>query len=243
MNWEKIIIAVVSAAFAAILYILLPIESNKYRLRLEKEVSYSNMFAVLHSDLDGDGDAEFIRCKKQNPVPAILTQSSDYRDVRQWNLNGEWLEYSEVKITDLDHDGVSEIIGNTSAPRNVKDPLAPYSDSCAWFMIYDQDLCFKLPPLPYFGAPSYFYVMPLKAGNRQLLLSLHFTRTRSGTKNLLELWGWKNDSLTLVRSREFAFDEQMELVSVDPMQNGNFYLAVKDQIIGFNLKLEENDQM
>jgi len=349
MKWEKIIIAAISAAFAVILYILLPIESSKYRLRLEKVVNYGTMFTVLYSDLDGDGDAEFIRCKKGIPVPAIVTQESDYQDVRQWNLNGEWVERSEVKITDLDDDGYKEIIGftyhrdsvwihiiealqeggiilhkaidkvqeyndhqdwqitlttgslvgdgaekciisirsgytlqprglyicdpnsgdirqqesivwnaisdpllvdidqdgcreitgNSWAPRNVKDSLAPYPDSCAWFMVYDKDLRFKFLPRPYAGAPSYFRVLPLKIENKQYLLSLHFTSTNEDSRNLLELWEWKMDSLTLVRSRVFAFKEKMEFVSVDSRMNGCFYVADGDKLIKLNHLLKE----
>ncbi len=37
MKWEKIVIALVSAAFAVILYVLLPIESSKYRLSMEEQ--------------------------------------------------------------------------------------------------------------------------------------------------------------------------------------------------------------
>ena len=350
MKWEKIIIAAVSAVFAGILYFLLPIESNKYRLKVEDELSFGSLFSVLHTDLDGDGSAEYVRCKKGIPVPAIVVEKAHYQVVGQWNLNGEWVQWSEPQVTDFDHDGIREIVGftyhndsvwihviealqedgtlvhqaidhvqlfngnqdwrvnmsvledpegkgsdkfvisirsgftlqprrlyifdpengdiknqdqpiwnminkpvlvdldqdgsyeitgNTSAPGNVKDPSAPYSDSCAWFMIFNQDLQFKCPPIPYQGTPSYFRVLPLKEKERQLLLSLHFTKTPSGTRNLFELWAWRNDSLQIVRSRTIISDERMELVSADPMQNGSFYVSCMDELIKYNHLLEE----
>lgn len=110
MNWEKIIIAIVSAVFAAILFILLPIESNKYWLKLVKEDSYGALVNLLYEDMDGDLEEELIRCKKSVPVPAIVVQKHDYQAIDQWNLNGEWVLGSEISFSDFDHDGYKEIV-------------------------------------------------------------------------------------------------------------------------------------
>lgn len=110
MKWEKIIIAIVSAAFAVILFILLPVESNKYRLKVVKEDSYRNLVNLLYADMDGDLEEELIRCKKNFPVPAIVVQKLNYQALEQWNLNGEWVLESGISFSDFDHDGYKEIV-------------------------------------------------------------------------------------------------------------------------------------
>ena len=113
MNWEKIIIAFVSAAFAVILFILLPIESSKYRFKLEGEDSRFRLLSYSYTDLDGDGESEKVRYKKFSPVPAITVERANGEIVNQWNLNGEWLDLTRPEFSDYDHDGFSEIVAFT----------------------------------------------------------------------------------------------------------------------------------
>lgn len=53
------------------------------------------------------------RCKSGLPSAAIVVQKAEYDQVRPFNLFGNWVERSEISITDLDHDGYKEIIGFT----------------------------------------------------------------------------------------------------------------------------------
>lgn len=110
MKWEKIIIAFVSAAFAVILYILLPIESSKYRLKLVGDEANFKLAARALQDMDGDGESEIIRYKNGNPVPAITIERANGEIVNQWNLNGDWLETTKGIFADTDHDGFTEIV-------------------------------------------------------------------------------------------------------------------------------------
>ena len=100
MRWEKITIAVLSMFFAIILFLLLPIETNKYRLSIEEKESFNKVIAILHADLNGDRSTEMVRCKKDNPVPAIVVHKEDGEVIDQWNLNGKWVERSGIHITD-----------------------------------------------------------------------------------------------------------------------------------------------
>ena len=113
MRWEKIIIAILSISFAIILYLLLPIETHKYRLSIEEKESFNKVIAILHADLNGDRSTEMVRCKKDNPVPAIVVHKEDGEVIDQWNLNGKWVERSGIHITDYDNDGFKEIVGFT----------------------------------------------------------------------------------------------------------------------------------
>ena len=51
MKWEKLLIALVSAGFAVILDILLPIESEKYTMKLVKKEPLPNVVNLLYADL------------------------------------------------------------------------------------------------------------------------------------------------------------------------------------------------
>ncbi len=110
MKWEKILIALVSAVFAVILYILLPIESNKYRLKLVGDKVNFKLVARAFQDMDGDGESEIIRYKNGNPVPAITLERANGEIVNQWNLNGDWIESTKGLFADTDHDGFTEIV-------------------------------------------------------------------------------------------------------------------------------------
>ena len=350
MRWEKITIVVLSLLFAIILYMLLPIETHKYRLGIEKEETYNKVIAILHTDLDGDQSTEMVRCKNDNPVPAIVIHKEDGEVIDQWNLNGEWVEKSGIHITDFDHDGFKEIVGFTcfndsiwihvieplqaggtflhlpvdkvelynssqdwsvhfadpadldgdnrddfcfsilagftiqprrlfvynlfdkelisqkdkpgnnisdlilvdidndgspeitgrvSATDNVKEDPLIFSDSCSWFMIYDRNLKFKTQPLSYKGSPSYLNVMPLKSGQRTMLLTAYSTRSNGNTVNQLQLWEWLGDSLQLLNTRTLDQRGEIGLLTVDEANNGSFYLSDQHEIIRLNEQLEE----
>ena len=127
MRWEKITIAVLSILFALILYLLLPIETHKYSLRIEAEETFNKVIAILYADLDGDRSIEMVRCKNDKPVPSIVVHNENGEVIEHWNLNGDWVERSGVYITDFDHDGFKEIVGftwfNDSIWLHVIEPL------------------------------------------------------------------------------------------------------------------------
>ena len=92
MRWEKITIAVLSILFALIIYLLLPIETHKYSLRIEAEETFNKVIAILYADLDGDRSIEMVRCKNDKPVPSIVVHKEDGEVIEHWNLNGDWME-------------------------------------------------------------------------------------------------------------------------------------------------------
>ncbi len=113
--------------FAILLFLLLPIETSKYRLSIEEKESFNKVIAILHADLNGDRSTEMVRCKKDNPVPAIVVHMEDGEVIDQWSLNGKWVERSGIHITDYDNDGFKEIVGftffNDSIWLHVIEPL------------------------------------------------------------------------------------------------------------------------
>lgn len=354
MNWEKIVIALVSAAFAVILYILLPIESGKYRLKIVGEEANFKLVSRAYHDMDGDGKSEIVRFKTGVPVPAITLEGSNGEILGQWNLHGDWLEstkgqfadldrdgYAElVTLTyfqdsiwlhvieplqeggtflqipvdgvelyndhqdwlinfgtpcdinadgmdeiyftiragftlqprklyvfdgkqkelmvqeaalgnniawpvclDIDQDGVMEITGKVSAPGNLSDQDVLYSDSCAWLMIYDQDLQFKVEPVSYPGSPSYLYVLALKKGSRQLLVSCHHSKTKTEIINHMEVREWLNGSLQIMASRDLQSETQILMLSVDPNEDGVFVVVDGTQLIWLDEALREKDRL
>lgn len=113
MKWEKILIALVSAVFAVILYLLLPIDSQKYRLCLLSEEAFTGLENMQYMDLDGDGSTELVRWKKRKPVPAIVVQQNNFSVLDQWNLNGEWISETKSFTSDYDQDGFREVVSFT----------------------------------------------------------------------------------------------------------------------------------
>jgi hypothetical protein len=146
-------------------------------------------------------------------------------------------------LLDLDGDGSPEITGNNSAPGNIINKDVYLHDSCAWLLVYDKNLEFKIPPVQYQGKPSYVRVLPVKKGERQLLVSIHFTRTENAIINHLQLWEWKENSLQMIRSRYLEQKDQVQLLCEDSRGNGSFYLSNGSSILKFNDELEEVDQI
>jgi two-component sensor histidine kinase len=291
-----------------------------------------------------------VRCKKDNPVPAIVVHREDGEVIGQWNLKGEWVERSKIHITDFDYDGFKEVVGftwfndsiwlhlieplqaggtilhlpveraelyngtqdwsvhfadpadltgdnrdeycfsilagftiqprrlfvynvykeeliaqeekqgvNISSPvlvdmdddgypeitgriaatGNVKDSLLSYSDSCSWLMIYDRNLLFKAPPLPYSGSPSYLNVMALKTEQQTSLVTAYFNRSKGETVNQVQQWELVDGSLNMVNSRKMDGQGEVRLLTADQSENGTFYMANEHEIIHLNHRLEE----
>lgn len=350
MNWEKILIVLVSAVFAVILYLLLPINSQKYKLGLIKEVAFPGLRSMEHVDLDGDGETEIVRWKKKSPVPAIVVQKNEFVIVDQWNLKGEWLKRAEsftsdydrdgfrevVSFTyfndsiwlhvieplqeggakiqmaidrvekfngnddwhvsaaspadingdgfedyiislragfsleprklyifdpshnslkvmekevgsnihfpvllDLDDDGLPEITGFTSATGNMIENNVAIHDSVAWLLIYDHQLGFKSPPVSYPGRPAYVRILPVKKGDRQLLVSAHYNRKEDGNSNLLQVWEWIEGSLQMIRQANIALNAQIQLLDENESGDGSFYLLEGQDIVCRDIQLQE----
>lgn len=127
MRWEKITIAALSLLFAIILYLLLPIETHKYKLDMVEKESFNKVRAIFYADLDGDRSAEMVRCKNDSPVPSIVIEREGGGVIGQWNLNGAWVNKSRIFTPDFDHDGFKEIVGftyyNDSIWLHVFEPL------------------------------------------------------------------------------------------------------------------------
>ena len=354
MKWEKVIIALVSAAFAVILFILLPVESSKYRLKLEGEDSRFTLQSYSYSDLDGDGESEKVRFKKRSPVPAITVEKANGEIVNQWNLNGEWLDLTKPEFSDYDHDGFREIVaftyhqdsiwlhileplqpegtvlhlplarvelynsqqdwrvyfgrpedfngdqndeyyfsiragftlqprnlylfdvknkelqthealvgnniswpfafdidqdgipeisGKMGAPANLEGKDAYISDTCSWLLIYDRKLQFKVDPIAYQGSPSYLYVLPMKKGEHQFLVSSFHAKENGEIINKIEVREWVRDSLQLISQKSFSSDSQIQLISIDQQNDGEFFIIDGNFVFRLNHLLEEKHRM
>ena len=66
-------------------------------------------------------------------------------------------------MADADNDRRPEIFGEMSASGNYRTNVA-YSDSSTWFMIFDDRLSFKFPPVEFKGFANGLFTYPYRDG-------------------------------------------------------------------------------
>ncbi len=144
---------------------------------------------------------------------------------------------------DIQGDGISEITGNSFAPWNYGGKTVDYPDSCAWLMCYDQQLELIHSPVSVCGNPAYVSVLPIRGEARPYLVTLFYSRTSSGTENVLTTWEWKGDSLHRVGRRVYDTGARFRLLLEAPDQPDQFYLTDSRQIMRMNRDLEAVEQV
>ena len=85
MRWEKIILAALSGFFALLLYLLLPIETHKYRLDIEEKKVFNKVRAIFYADLDGDQSAEMVQIAAQESGWTTISMKNDWLAVFKHN--------------------------------------------------------------------------------------------------------------------------------------------------------------
>ena len=144
---------------------------------------------------------------------------------------------------DLDGDGAMEISGMVSSTGNFEGKDAYLSDTCAWLMVYDQDLKFKGAPVPFPGRSSYLHTLAVKKGGGDLLVSIHHRKTKNQIINRIEVREWRNDSLQVVAGRDFQSEYHIQLLCADNQSEGKFILADGGHLVWLDEFLNETKRL
>ncbi|MBN2275697.1 MAG: histidine kinase [Bacteroidales bacterium] len=117
------------------------------------------------------------------------------------------------EITDINHDGFSEILLQTGTAENYKDTNAiPFHDHTPWLMALDHNLKFFTPPRPFHEKPATFSLFTLQNKDTLLLAGyLQCYGTYSPFSSLLLFDSCFNISKTLnIANTRFSFIQHHE---------------------------------
>ncbi|MGW8314359.1 MAG: sensor histidine kinase [Bacteroidales bacterium] len=99
------------------------------------------------SDMDGDGSAEYVcAINGGHSLQPRRVYSINFRTGKITRSPLSGAAVIGVRLVDLNGDGWTEVLLNTSAPENFKSHI-PYRDSINWLMILDHSLDFFVPPV------------------------------------------------------------------------------------------------
>jgi hypothetical protein len=106
------------------------------------------LYAAKPADLNHDGTEEvafsFSSGAARQPRKIY---AYDIRADRFWSSPYGGSNLSSISTTDIDQDGKLEIIGTCTAPNNYIDEEIPLQDNCSWFIVLDEQLNYKVPPV------------------------------------------------------------------------------------------------
>jgi len=142
------------------------------------------------------------------------------------------------EIFDVDGDSRPEIFGISSASGNYSRD-AEYSDSSAWFMVFDDHLNFKFPPIGFSGFGNSIETKSYKSLNeRRFLLSYWAGGTDTSVMDSHILIYDTNGNL--LRSRltsEYGFNSVIKPIVIDDMKSDRIFL-LGDRLLEINDDLE-----
>ncbi len=101
----------ISAFFGFLIYILLPINKDKYKTDIINHNASEETYAYFPVDLDGRNGAEIVSFLTSCGYSSMLFWSESGKVLGQVNYKGEWIERAEKSVYDLDRDGNLEVMG------------------------------------------------------------------------------------------------------------------------------------
>jgi sensor histidine kinase YesM len=144
--------------------------------------------------------------------------------------------YPEMK--DVDGDERPEIYGLSSASGNYRRNV-PYSDSSAWFMVFDDHLDFKFPPVEF---PGFGNSIETRSYRRDSVKEYILSYWRGGTDTSLTdsqilIYSAKGEMLRKRLSSDFGFSSVIMPRVIENVKNDRIYL-LSNKILQVNEKLE-----
>lgn len=141
--------------------------------RFTPDINFSFHCEGFH-DLDRDGVPEML-------VAVAGARSLQPRQLFAFNFPSDSFSSSpsfgnmigNLRVMDLDRDGVPEILGNSSASGNIHDSLGiPYDDYHAWLMVLTDQLVPKFEPAGFRGFRNELKVIPFESSGGVTIAAL-----------------------------------------------------------------------
>ena len=107
---------------------------------------------------------------------------------------------SDLRMNDLDKDGLEEILIDTYASDNYNEDSVPYHDSGSWLMIFDRNLNFFMPPKQFPGRTGGVHTCILKGKSRNYILAEAYYYPNNSPLKSLSLFDIQGN---LINSRIF----------------------------------------
>jgi two-component sensor histidine kinase len=116
------------------------------------------------------------------------------------------------KMEDVDNDRRPEIYGVMSASGNYRRNV-PYSDSSTWFMVFDDRLIFKFPPIEFRGFANALLTIPYKNGKFRGYILSHLANGTDTTvlKGGVMLYSREGQLIKYRRYKEFVNSASPEI--------------------------------
>ena len=95
---------------------------------------------------------------------------------------------SEITFDNIDHDNMDEILVCTSSSSNFNELPVPYSDTCDWVMVFDNDLDFYFEPIALYGKYGGAKNYTLYQNGDAFIFTHHANFTAHGKVNKLHLF-------------------------------------------------------
>jgi two-component sensor histidine kinase len=141
-------------------------------------------------------------------------------------------------MTDADGDLRPEVFGEMSASGNYPSSLS-YSDSSTWFMVFNDQLEFKFPPVEFPGFANYLLINKYKTDTFSGYALLHLNRGTDTTvlKSQVMLWSLQGTSLRSRPLTDFSSSESVQLFILHHNKSDRLCI-IGDKMFETNEKLE-----
>jgi two-component sensor histidine kinase len=142
------------------------------------------------------------------------------------------------KMEDVDNDRRPEIFGMMSASGNYRRNV-PYSDSSTWFMVFDDRLIFKFPPIEFRGFANALFTSPYKNSKFHGYILSHVANGTDTTvlKSGVMIYSREGEQIKYRRYDEFVYSAYPELYVIKSEPSDRIYV-LSDKYFELNDSLQ-----
>ncbi|MCD4731054.1 MAG: hypothetical protein K8R74_10660, partial [Bacteroidales bacterium] len=172
-----------------------------------KKFNDNHVWAIFQgkvTDLNGDGYGEIV-------FPINSGYALQPRAVFAYDIFNDTVfrtpffgaAVADISFIDFDNDNLDEVIVNTTSPANYKEPV-PFSDTCSWVMVLNNDLKFYFEPISFPGSYGGISNQLIYKNGNPVIFSHHSTNSAINKTNELYLFDLKGNLITN-KKPEFYF--------------------------------------
>jgi len=126
-------------------------------------------------DLNGDGYKEVVASFVSGySIYPRLVVAYDIKNDTVFQTKNAPVILEHINCGDIDNDSVPEIIGKVAVRGNTS-LSEPMTDSLGWFIVYDNHLNFKFPPVAFFEYPGGAHIRKCNKENGKIVVLANYT--------------------------------------------------------------------